>query len=89
MAPGSAALEVLPDVLLMPLAAYDRAGNRIGYGKGHYDTAITAIEKQRAVLCIGLAFEAQEVDHIPAEPHDKRLDGVLTEGGFGSFSDRT
>lgn len=89
MAPGPCADEVIPDVLLMPLAAFDGAGNRIGYGKGHYDTAITAIERQGAILCIGLAFEAQEVDHIPAEPHDRRLDGILTEGGFRSFGSGT
>ncbi|WP_346911659.1 5-formyltetrahydrofolate cyclo-ligase [uncultured Roseibium sp.] len=84
--PDAASPELRPDVLLMPLAAFDRAGNRIGYGKGHYDTAIAALEKNGPVICIGLAFQTQEVDHVPAEPHDKPLDGILTENGYRSFS---
>lgn len=84
--PDVASRELRPDVMLMPLAAFDRAGNRIGYGKGHYDTAIAALEKNGPVTCIGLAFQTQEVDHVPAEPHDKPLDGILTENGYRSFS---
>jgi len=86
MAPGPASEEVRPDVLLMPLSAFDGAGNRIGYGKGHYDTAIAALEKTGPILCIGLAFDVQKVDTVPAEPHDKRLSGVLTESGFQRFA---
>lgn len=85
MAPGPDAAELRPDILLMPLAAFDRAGNRAGYGKGHYDTAIAALGKDGPLTCIGLAFQVQEVDHVPTEPHDKRLDGILTEAGFRSF----
>ncbi|MBD1547312.1 5-formyltetrahydrofolate cyclo-ligase [Roseibium aggregatum] len=84
--PDAASPELRPDVLLMPLAAFDKAGNRIGYGKGHYDTAIAALEKNGPVTCIGLAFQTQEVDHVPAEPHDKPLDGILTENGYRPFS---
>lgn len=84
--PDAASPELRPDVLLMPLAAFDRDGNRIGYGKGHYDTAIAALEKNGPVTCIGLAFQTQEVDHVPVEPHDKPLDGILTENGYRSFS---
>lgn len=84
--PDASSPELRPDVLLMPLAAFDKAGNRIGYGKGHYDTAIAALEKDGPVTCIGLAFQAQEVDHVPAEPHDKPLDGILTEDGYRAFS---
>lgn len=85
LAPGPDAEEVRPQVLLMPLAGFDGAGNRIGYGKGHYDTAIEALEQSGPLLCIGLAFAVQEVDLVPAEGHDKRLNGVLTEKGYRSF----
>ncbi|MEM5582965.1 5-formyltetrahydrofolate cyclo-ligase [Roseibium sp. AS2] len=85
VAPGPAAATVQPRVLLMPLAGFDDAGNRIGYGKGHYDTAITALEKTGPLLCIGLAFAAQEVDRVPTEAHDKPLDGILTELGYRAF----
>ena len=85
MAPGPDAEELLPDVLLMPLAGFDRQGNRIGYGKGHYDTAISALEKSGSLLCIGLAFSLQEVGLVPAERHDKPLAGILTEDGYRSF----
>ena len=84
--PDAASPELRPDVLLMPLAAFDKAGNRIGYGKGHYDTAIAALEQDGPVTCIGLAFQTQEVDDVPAEPHDKPLDGILTENGYRAFS---
>lgn len=84
-APGPQAPEMRPDVLLMPLAAFDAAGNRIGYGKGHYDTAITALEQTGPIVRIGIAFAAQEIGAIPAEPHDKPLDGILTETGFRRF----
>jgi 5-formyltetrahydrofolate cyclo-ligase len=83
--PGAHVQELRPDVLLMPLAGFDRYGNRIGYGKGHYDTAIAALEKTGPVLCIGLAFGVQEVDLVPAEGHDKPLAGILTENGYRAF----
>lgn len=86
MAPGPQAAEVKPTVLLMPLSAFDRFGNRIGYGKGHYDTAIAALEPNGPIICIGLAFDVQAVDKAPVEPHDKPLDGILTESGFKRFS---
>ncbi|GGB32741.1 5-formyltetrahydrofolate cyclo-ligase [Roseibium aquae] len=86
MAPGAAAEELRPDVLLMPLSAFDGVGNRIGYGKGHYDTVIAALEGTGPVVCIGLAFDTQKVDTVPAEPHDKRLSGILTESGFQRFA---
>ncbi|MEP3049140.1 MAG: 5-formyltetrahydrofolate cyclo-ligase [Roseibium sp.] len=85
MVPGPNAEQLRPDVLLMPLAGFDHSGNRLGYGKGYYDTAIAALQKTGPVLCIGLAFETQEVDLIPAEEHDKPLNGILTENGYRSF----
>jgi len=85
MGPRPEAAQVRPDVLLMPLAGFDRSGNRIGYGKGHYDMAISALEQQGPLLCIGLAFAIQEVDHVPVEAHDRPLNGILTEQGYRAF----
>jgi 5-formyltetrahydrofolate cyclo-ligase len=67
-----------PDLLFVPLAAFDRAGHRLGYGAGFYDATLTALSAKRP-LTIGLAFSMQEVASIPAEPHDHPLSFVLTE----------
>ena len=68
-----------PDVLLVPLAAFDRAGHRIGYGAGHYDRALEQLRASRPIRALGLAFAAQEIAKIPALAHDVVLDYVLTE----------
>lgn len=68
-----------PDVLLVPLAAFDRRGGRIGYGKGHYDTELARLSGLKPVRTLGLAFAVQEVATVPEEPHDRRLDAILTE----------
>lgn len=85
MEPVASSPELRPDVLLMPLAAFDSLGNRLGWGKGYYDIAIADLEKTGPVTCIGLAFQLQEADHVPAESHDKPLNGILTENGYRSF----
>ncbi|QGY02669.1 5-formyltetrahydrofolate cyclo-ligase [Methylobacterium mesophilicum SR1.6/6] len=72
---------VEPDALIVPLAAFDRAGQRIGYGRGYYDGAITRLSRFRPVLTVGIGFAAQEVEHVPAEPHDRPLRFVITEAG--------
>jgi 5-formyltetrahydrofolate cyclo-ligase len=77
--PSPAAAEIVPDIVLVPLAAFDRAGHRIGYGAGHYDRTLAQLRKSRAVTAIGLAFAAQEVKTVPALSHDVALDYVLTE----------
>jgi len=77
--PSPAAAEVIPDIMLVPLAAFDRLGHRIGYGAGHYDHTFAHLRKIKAVTGIGLAFAAQEIDAVPALSHDERLDFVLTE----------
>lgn len=84
--PAPSAEKMRPDVMLMPLSGFDGAGNRLGYGKGHYDTAIAAIEREGPLLCIGVAFAVQEVDRVPFEAHDKPLNGILTEVGYRAFS---
>jgi 5-formyltetrahydrofolate cyclo-ligase len=77
--PSPAAAEVVPDVMLVPLAAFDRAGHRIGYGAGHYDYSFAHLRKVKAITGIGLAFAAQEIETVPALAHDVALDFVLTE----------
>jgi 5-formyltetrahydrofolate cyclo-ligase len=71
--------EVEPDILLVPLAAFDRKGNRIGYGAGYYDMTIGRLRGLKSVVAVGLAFAAQEVSEVPVTPRDARLDLVLTE----------
>lgn len=80
--PGPDAAELKPDVMLVPLAAFDRRGHRIGYGKGYYDMTIAALEIEKPLILIGVAFSVQEVEAVPEEPHDKRLGAVLTEAGL-------
>jgi len=77
--PTPDAAEVEPDILLVPLLAFDRAGHRIGYGAGYYDLTIAALRARKPVTAIGLAFAIQEVAAVPATPRDSRLDIVLTE----------
>jgi 5-formyltetrahydrofolate cyclo-ligase len=77
--PGPDAPEVFPRALLMPLAAFDRRGGRLGYGQGHFDRAVAALSQRHPVLTIGLAFSVQEIDRVPTEDHDHPLDFVVTE----------
>ena len=82
-APAEGAPELVPGLILMPLAAFDARGNRIGYGRGHYDRAVAALHAAgHTPRLIGLALDVQEVDAVPAEPHDMPLDGVLLPGGL-------
>ncbi len=76
--PSPAAAEVIPEIMLVPLAAFDRLGHRIGYGAGHYDHTLAHLRKVKPVA-IGLAFAAQEIEAVPALQHDVPLDFVLTE----------
>ena len=77
--PSPAAAEIIPEIMLVPLAAFDRAGHRIGYGAGHYDYTLAHLRKSKHVIAVGLAFAAQEIKAVPALPHDVALDYVLTE----------
>ncbi len=77
--PKPEAPEVFPDIMLVPLAAFDRAGHRIGYGAGYYDRTIARIRAMKPVTTIGLAFAVQEIGKVPATPFDQQLDLVLTE----------
>jgi 5-formyltetrahydrofolate cyclo-ligase len=77
--PKADAPEVEPDVLIVPLAAFDRRGHRIGYGAGYYDLTINRLRSRKAVTAIGIGYAAQEVPEVPTTPRDARLDLVLTE----------
>jgi 5-formyltetrahydrofolate cyclo-ligase len=76
--------EVLPDILLVPLLAFDRRGNRIGYGAGYYDRTIARLRELKTITAIGVAFSAQEFEDVPTTSRDARLDLVLTERGVVS-----
>jgi 5-formyltetrahydrofolate cyclo-ligase len=77
--PKADAPDVAPDILIVPLAAFDRAGHRIGYGAGYYDMTINAMRARKKIVAIGIAFAAQEILSVPATERDARLDFVLTE----------
>lgn len=80
--PSSDAAEVDPDIVLVPLAAFDRAGHRIGYGRGYYDRTLQGLRAIKNLTVIGLAFAVQEIDIVPRLAHDEQLDCVLTERGL-------
>jgi 5-formyltetrahydrofolate cyclo-ligase len=77
--PSPEAASVIPDLLLVPLAAFDRSGHRIGYGAGHYDRTFAQLRPSKAITAAGVAFAVQEIEAVPALPHDVALDFVLTE----------
>lgn len=77
--PSSDADEVDPDIVLVPLAAFDRAGHRIGYGRGYYDRTLENLRAVKKITVIGIAFAVQEIETVPRLPHDEQLDCVLTE----------
>ncbi len=88
--PSPESAEIVPDIVLVPLAAFDRSGHRIGYGAGHYDRTLAQLRTSKPVTAkpvtaIGIAFAIQEIDDIPALPHDAALDYVLTEAQMLDF----
>ena len=68
-----------PDLLLVPLVAFDSRLNRLGYGGGFYDRYIEKVEKIKQVIKIGLAFSFQKISSVPTNQYDKRLDFIVTE----------
>ena len=77
--PAESAQILVPDVLIVPLAGFDRAGNRLGYGGGFYDRTLQLLRESAHVDAIGLAFAVQELPAIPAEPFDQPLDRIVTD----------
>jgi len=72
---------VEPDILLVPLLAFDEAGWRLGYGGGFYDRTLKRLRASKPVLAVGIAFDEQRVDAVPHLDYDERLDWVLTPSG--------
>jgi len=79
--PGPGAALIDPDVLIVPLVAFDSAGYRLGRGGGFYDRTIAEMKARKPVLTIGFAFAAQHILQVPREGHDQRLDWIVTEEG--------
>ncbi len=77
--PPETARDVQPDVLLVPLLAFDRMGYRLGYGGGFYDRTLEKLRACKKVTAIGIAYAGQEVDSVLHDEHDQRLDWVMTE----------
>ncbi|MGB0935386.1 MAG: 5-formyltetrahydrofolate cyclo-ligase [Alphaproteobacteria bacterium] len=76
---GLDAPEIHPGVMIVPLLAFDEKGHRIGYGRGHYDRAIAEARSSRDIITIGVGYEAQKLEIIPAEETDQALDWIVTE----------
>lgn len=83
--PGDDASVLLPDVMLCPLLAFDAAGYRLGYGGGYYDRSLAEIRARKPVITIGIAFNEQQVDAVPRDTYDQRLDWILTPSGPHKF----
>ncbi len=78
---------VLPDILLVPLLAFDRRGWRLGYGGGYFDRTLRTLRAQKAILAVGLGLDELEVDDVPHLDYDERLDWILTPSGSRQRSD--
>ena len=76
---------LVPDILLVPLLAFDGDGWRLGYGGGYYDRTLRALRRIKPIVAIGLAFDSQQVDAVPHLDYDERLDWVLTPSGPRQF----
>lgn len=84
--PGPEAAVLVPELMLVPLAAFDGRGHRIGYGAGYYDRAIARlVERGLKPKLVGIAFDCQHVEAVPDEAHDVALDAILTESGLRAF----
>ena len=77
---------VVPQVLIVPLLAFDARGYRLGYGGGFYDRTLQGLRAGGPVVAVGFAFAAQEVDEVPVDGFDQRLDAVVTEQGVREFA---
>jgi 5-formyltetrahydrofolate cyclo-ligase len=78
-------LRTTPDVVLVPLLAFDAKGFRLGYGGGYYDRTLSTLRQTGSILAVGLAYDGQEVAHIPSDATDEKLDWIVTERGARKF----
>lgn len=84
--PFPEAPELFPDLVLVPLLAFTQTGDRLGYGGGFYDRTLEKLRKTRDVFACGVAYAAQQADHLPIGPYDAPLSGMLTDQYFKEFS---
>lgn len=77
--PAAIAPRQEPAILIVPLLAFDSHGRRLGYGAGHYDRALAHLRAKASIVAIGFAFATQEEPELPEEPHDQRLDWLVTD----------
>ena len=75
-----------PDVLILPLLAFDRHGTRLGYGGGYYDRTLRALRGKGEVLAIGAAYQDQEMNDVPSDTHDQKMDALVTDRAVIRFS---
>jgi 5-formyltetrahydrofolate cyclo-ligase len=80
--PPAEAGKVIPDLILLPLLAFDRQGGRLGYGGGYYDRTLAALRARGQIQAVGVGYAAQELAALPHGRHDQRLDWILTEEGL-------
>lgn len=77
---------VQPDIIMVPFLAFDRRGYRLGYGGGYYDATLAKLRKSKEILAVGVGYAAQAVlFNLPVEPHDERLDLIITPAGAHDF----
>jgi len=77
---------IFPDIVFVPLLAFNNKGERLGYGGGFYDRTLAQLRKIKDVFACGVAFSAQETDDIPTDDFDQKLNGILTENDFRDLS---
>ena len=76
---------VEPEVVIVPLVAFDAAGYRLGYGGGFYDRTLEGLRARHSVIAVGFGFDAQELAAVPIEKTDQKLDFIVTESGVRAF----
>ena len=70
---------IYPDIILVPLVAFNKNLNRLGYGGGYYDRVINKLSKKKDILKIGLALSFQKINNVPVTKYDKKLDYIVTD----------
>ena len=85
--PKNSKTEIVPDLILVPLVAFDKQLNRIGYGKGYYDRSLEKIKKNKKdMISLGIAYSFQKSENIPINKHDYKLDYIFSEKGIISLN---
>ena len=85
MVPPDRGLSIVPEIIIIPLLAFDGTGARLGYGGGYYDRTLEKLRAKYALSTVGLAYDFQQVDDLFVESHDQPLDSILTPSGYRRF----